>query len=244
MLKSFLFALSFLTRLPVGKPDFAGVKLADCAWAFPVGGVLVGRGGGVAYLALLGFKIPAIIAAWLAIGFQVLLTGGLHEDGLADTADGLASGRSLTQKLLIMRDSQIGSYGVLTLIIILSLRACAIASFSGNLQVVGYFIIAGAASRAILPLLMRSLPSARNDGLAAMAGRPSAKQTIIALLIGFCSLCYVQPLLAALINGAILAIVFFVVRSLIRKNFGGITGDTLGAMQQITEVVILIFLTP
>ena len=239
-INQFLLALSFLTRLPIGKRDFVGLKLANSAWAFPLVGAIVGAWGWAVYASSLSIGISPIISAWLAIFSQIILTGGLHEDGLADTADGLASGRNQEQKLAIMRDSRIGSYGVVALLIAISLRANAIAIFPAHSLL--FFMAAGATSRALMVILMRGSANARKDGLSASAGRPTGKQTIFSLLVGFFSLFIATSFLKAIFCVIIIAIIFFVIREITRKNFGGITGDVIGASQQIIEVALLILL--
>lgn len=123
-----------LTRLPAGKSvSLDNSTVARAAWIFPVVGLLVGAtGGGVFMLAShLGLGIAS--AALLAMGTQVLLTGALHEDGLADTADGFGGGRGRERKLEIMRDSRIGTYGVVALVLVLSLRFTALQDIASNL---------------------------------------------------------------------------------------------------------------
>lgn len=236
-----LLAISFLTRLPIGKRDFTGLKLANSSWAFPLVGAIVGAWGWAVYASAISIGISPIISAWLAIFFQIIFTGGLHEDGLADTADGLASGRNQEQKLSIMRDSRIGSYGVIALLIAISLRANAIAIFPAHSLL--FFVAAGATSRVLIVLIMRAVPNASTKGLSASAGRPTGKQTIFSLLIGFLSLLIATSFLNAIFCIIIIAIIFFVIRKIARQNFGGITGDVLGASQQIIEVVLLLLLS-
>lgn len=244
MIQKFLLSLSFFTRLPLGKRDFESLTLAQSAAAFPIAGAMIGTLDGAFYLAMLGLGLPNNIAACLTIIFHLILTGGLHEDGLADSADGLASGRNHEQKLAIMRDSQIGSYGVLALISIISLRANIIASFTGNFSTILIFIATAACSRAFLAIFMRNIPYARSDGLVSMAGKPNTKQTIITIFIGSCSLFITGKIFAALIAIFSLAIIYIIIKHITIKNFGGITGDILGAVQQISEVaLLLVFLT-
>jgi adenosylcobinamide-GDP ribazoletransferase len=237
----FLLAISFLTRLPIVKRDFTGLKLASSSWAFPLVGAIVGAWAWAVYVCALSIGISPIISAWLAIFFQIILTGGLHEDGLADTADGLASSRSKEQKLAIMRDSRIGSYGVVALLIAISLRANAISVFPAHS--LWFFVAAEVTSRALMVLVMRGSASARAEGLSASAGRPTGKQTIFSLFIGVFSLFIATSFLNAIFCIIIIAIIFFVIREISRKNFGGITGDVLGASQQISEATLLILLS-
>lgn len=240
MIQKFLLALSFFTRIPVGKRDLSQLKLADCAPYFPVVGVLIGLLDGGFYLAMLSLGLPTIISAWLTIGFHLLLTGGLHEDGLADTADGLAAGRDRNQKLAIMRDSRIGSYGVLALITIISLRANILAGFAGNFTTLLIFIAASASSRSFLAILMYNLEYARDSGLAVRAGKPNRSDTLIATALSCATLLLTGKIFAALAAISTLAVIYIIIKYITNKNFGGITGDTLGASQQINEIALLL----
>jgi adenosylcobinamide-GDP ribazoletransferase len=240
MIQKFLLAISFFTRIPIGKRDFGSLTLAQATAYFPIVGALIGLLTGGFYLLMLALGLPTIISAWLTIGFHLLLTGGLHEDGLADTADGLASGRDREQKLSIMRDSRIGSYGVLALITIISLRANIMAGFTGNFATIMILVATAASSRTFLAVFMQTIPYARNYGLAARAGKPTTEQVIIAILIAICSLLLTGKILAALIAILSLAIIYVVIKQIANKNFGGITGDVLGAVQQISEVALLL----
>src|SRR4051812_17521423 len=116
-------ALAFYTRLPVAQPTPAdGAALARAGWAAPLVGALIGALGALAYWIAIRLNLPPLVAATLAVGATLLLTGGLHEDGLADTADGFGGGAARQQILDIMRDSRIGTYGALALGISLLLR--------------------------------------------------------------------------------------------------------------------------
>jgi len=244
MIKQFLLALSFLTRLPIPKRmNFNEISLARAAWAFPLVGIIVGLLGSCAYMLALHYEVKRALAAWLAIGACLLITGGLHEDGLADTADGLAHGRDREQKLAIMRDSRIGSYGVIALIIMLSLRANAIASFSNGFDAFVTCAAAAALSRASIVFLMVATPYARQDGLAAMAGKPTMNAALCALWISVIPLLFLIKLNIVLPCLLALVITCGIIKHLASRHFGGITGDVLGATQQVTEVVMLIILS-
>ena len=243
MIQDFYLALSFFTRLPVGKNrDFGGHTLAQTAWAFPLVGALTGGLTGCLYFFLLSLGVNNNVSAWLSLGFLMLLTGGLHEDGLADTADGLASGRSREEKLAIMRDSRIGSYGVLALVVITALRADAMAGFGYEMRTIFAFIAAGAASRACLAVLMYNLPAARPDGLFAHAGQPARAETLAACAIGFSALVCAGNLHSIVLSVLILALLCLIIGRMARNQFGGLTGDVLGALQQLAEVAVLITL--
>ena len=116
-------SIAFCTRLPlVGATPIAGSTIAKAAWAFPIAGLVVGIVGAVVYALAHRAGVPAWPAAALAVAATLLATGCLHEDGLADTADGFGGGKTREQKLDIMRDSRIGVYGVCALIMSLLLR--------------------------------------------------------------------------------------------------------------------------
>ena len=236
----FLAATAFFTRLPVN-PEAAGEwRLADSAWAFP----LVGAGiGGAAALALLLAQLiglPGWPAALLSVLAGIALTGALHEDGLADTADGFCGGRDREEKLAILRDSRQGTYGVLAIVLSVLLRTAALAAIGDVIHAGLALVAAHAASRAALPAAMIGLTPARHDGLGAMAGTPRAGGAIAAALIG------AATALAALgpVRGAIAlclaGVMVFATVELARRQIGGHTGDVLGAFQQVGEIVILL----
>lgn len=233
-------AFGFFTRLPV--PQGSGVPLARASWAFAPVGAVVGLLAAIVYLAALYLGATHSIAAWLAVGALVLLDGGLHEDGLADTADALAHGRDREQKLAIMRDSRIGTYGVLALVITLALRAHSIASLGNGWVTLAIFMAAGAASRVSLAVLMHLLPNAREDGLANLAGKPTRQETWIAAGLGALALLITGNLPVAFICLLALILLGFCIARTAQKHFGGITGDVLGAAQQLFEVTLLVIL--
>ncbi len=190
-------ALMVLTRLPAGTISGDAPPVARAAWAFPLVGILTGALSGLVYGAATLLGLPPLASALLAIAAGVLLTGGLHEDGLADVADGFGGGLAQARKLEIMRDSRIGSYGVVALVLVLGLTATGIAGH-GTLW---NFIAVGAISRAAMLLPMAFLPPARKDGLGqAAALRPgpclAAPLTVTAALT--LAILSLAPLVAAL----------------------------------------------
>ncbi len=249
-------ALMLLTRLPTGKSASpADATVARAAWIFPLVGLLVGAAGGGIFMMASYLGIGIASAALLAMGMQVLLTGALHEDGLADTADGFGGGRSRERKLEIMRDSRIGTYGVVALVLILSLRFTALQDIASNLlsisdeldeatgqnsAVIIALVAAGALSRAAMAVVWYLLPPARSDGLAAGSGAVSfgsaVAATVIAALIAFAAL----PGFAFIIACAAAAVLAFAVAALAHWQIRGHTGDVLGAAQQITEIGVLL----
>jgi adenosylcobinamide-GDP ribazoletransferase len=229
-------ALAFLSRLRVrAQPPWRAADLAASAPWFPVVGALIGLAGALAYALAAWFGLPPLPAAALALAASAWLTRALHEDGLADVADGFGGGVTREARLAIMRDPRIGSYGALALVLAVVARAGAIAALAEPLAVAAALVAAGAVSRAALPAVMAALPQARPDGLAASAGRPhplrAAAALLIAALIAVLLLRGAAP--AALIAGALGALA---VALLARRQIGGHTGDVLGAVQQLAEI--------
>ncbi len=239
--------MALLTRLPAtwfwshGGVDEAA-SAARASRCYPLVGALVGVIASLALFTGAWLGLPALLTALLAIALAVLITGALHEDGLADVADGFGGGRDRQRKLAIMRDSRIGSYGVIALVLSLALRAGALAAIAEPAAAATALIAAQALSRGGLAGIMASLPNARADGLAALVGRPSGSDALtavtIAAALAFLLLAWpwaVASLLALLVAQAALAV-------LARRQIGGYTGDVLGAAQQLGEIAVLLVL--
>jgi adenosylcobinamide-GDP ribazoletransferase len=233
-------AARFLTRLPL--PDFGAPRpgpLAGAMRAFPLVGLLIGLAGWVVLAVAAAVGLPAMAAALLAVALTVAVTGGLHEDGLADTADGFGGGAGRAAKLAIMRDSRSGAYGVLALVFSVALRAAALATLAPSHAGLA-LVAAHTVSRAALPPVMRWQEPARDDGLGAGAGRPddAALGWCAAIAFVVALLCLgAGPGLAGLIvvAGAVAALA-----ELARRQIGGYTGDVLGAAEQIGEIAMLL----
>jgi adenosylcobinamide-GDP ribazoletransferase len=236
----FTAAVAFLTRIPVTGYSAGNWQLAASAWAFP----LVGAGiGAVAALVFLLAQLVGIgdwPSALLAVLGGLLLTGAIHEDGLADTADGLLGGHDRDRKLAIMRDSRHGTYGVLAIVLSVGLRAAALAQIGEAVHAGLALVAAHAASRAALPAAMSALPPARDDGVGAAAGRPPLAAVLgaaaIAVAIGLAALGPLRGVVALGLAGAAVC----AAAALARHQIGGYTGDVLGAFQQIGEIMILL----
>jgi adenosylcobinamide-GDP ribazoletransferase len=235
----FLLATMVLTRLPVAAST-EDIAVADASWAFPAVGAGIGMIAAFVLFAASTLGLGAAAAALLALFVSVLVTGALHEDGLADTADGFGGGRDREHKLAIMRDSRHGTYGILALIFSIGLRAAALVAIGSPIEAGLSLIAAHAASRGALPVIMRWLEPARDDGLAAAAGTPGPVPMLAAMAIGiFVALGMLGPIrgaVALVMTGA--AVV--AAAALARRQIGGYTGDTLGAIQQIGEIVMLL----
>ena len=178
----------------------------------------------------------------LVLALGAMLTGGLHEDGLSDTADGLYGGWTKARRLEIMKDSRVGSYGVLALVLVTLARWSALTAllvFGGHWAAL---VATGALSRAPMAMIMALLPNARGEGLSHATGRPSQTAALVALglatalaalLVGWTAL----PMAAAALGAGVLLSV-----SALRR-IGGQTGDILGASQQLAEVACLAVLS-
>ena len=234
-------AVLFLTRLPLpGATRPAGSAIAQAAWAFPIAGVAVGIIGAAVYALAHRLGLPAWPAAALAVAATLATTGCLHEDGLADTADGFGGGATREQKLDIMRDARIGSYGVCALALSLILRTAALASLADPAAVAAALIAAHAAARAAMPVLMLAVEPARSDGLSFAAGRPPDAGVGAAALLGIIVLAVSLGIGRAFLGAIALAIVIAVIARLSLKQIGGQTGDVLGALEQVSEIVVLL----
>jgi adenosylcobinamide-GDP ribazoletransferase len=238
-----LLCLGLLTCLPAGSAGIPadGWLRRACRW-FPLVGALVGGlAAGILYLATL-IGLPGEAAAILALGGMIVLTGAIHEDGLADVADGFAGGRTREDRLRIMRDSRIGTYGALALIVSVAIRWAAITALlrhgAGTAAVA--LVVAGAASRLTPVLLMRLLAPAREDGLGATAGRPEGMTVRIAVALSLLVLLLLPGPAAGLAVIIVVALAFASVAALARRRIGGHTGDVLGAGQQVTEMLVLL----
>lgn len=231
-------AAMFLTRLPVRGPQ---AELAGAVIAFPLVGIAVGAlGGGTFWLAALA-GLPPLACALVALAATAILTGALHEDGLADTADGLA-GQTPDDSIRIMRDSRIGGYGVLAMIFSVGLRATALAALADPLAVVLAMAAAGAISRAAMPVVMLALPSASTTGMGAAAGKPAAIDMLFGIgLAALLALTLLGPR-GALATLAAATIATLAIATLARRRLGGYTGDVLGAVQQTVDITALLAL--
>ncbi len=234
----FVAAVRFLTRIPLpGAGGDVSPPAAAVMW-FPVVGALIGAAvGGVA--AGLGEILPAAVAAAVAVLTGVALTGAFHEDGLADTADALAGGWTRERRLEILDDPRHGSYGVAALCGSIVLRVVAVASLGQADAFIG-LVAAHSLARGVAVSTMAVVPLAKPDGLG--AGYARSVTTERALLAGLLAVAiaalatgwWAGPLAAAaLIAGVMVA--FFAVRAI-----GGITGDVLGAIEQLAECAILV----
>jgi adenosylcobinamide-GDP ribazoletransferase len=241
-------ALGFLSRLPLPGRFFAGHdgSMARAARAFPLAGLLIAAAPAAMLGMLLWIGADPLVATLLALVALTLLTGALHEDGLADTADGLGGGRDRAHALEIMKDSRIGTYAGVALILSFALRAAALAAIARHappLATAAALAAAAAVSRGLMVWHWSALPPARPTGVAAAAGQPYGSARTGALLSGavIASLLLLPTvsLTALLTVLALPALAAFAFTRWIKTRLGGHTGDTIGATQQICEIALL-----
>ena len=230
---------AFLTRLPV-RPGLVRGPLASAMAAFPVIGALLGAAAGLVYALAAWLGLGPWPAALLAVATPILLTGALHEDGLADTADGLGGGTTAERRLEIMRDSRTGAFGVLALILSVALRGAALATIAPGWAALGALVAAGAWSRALLPMVPRLLPPARAEGLGAGAGTPDERTAAVALGLGGAALLLGLGFGGGLVALAVSAAAAWALLGAARRLIGGHTGDISGAVQQLAETAVLL----
>src|ERR1700730_2041271 len=247
LLTDFCLCLGFFTRLPcsraarVTEPDmlagfFRAVRM------LPIAGALLGALAAAVMAAASAFGLPSLLAAPLATGALVVLSGAMHEDGLADCADGFFGGETPERKLEIMQDSRIGAFGAVALLLSLYLRVMGLALIADNSVGLACAVLIGAAalsrSLAFLPLFL--LPPARQTGSGFAAGKPAAGAFAVAIFLAI--LFALDPVsaganLSQTLAGISLASGCAYATGMVAKHqIGGQTGDVAGAAQQLAEV--------
>jgi len=226
-------AAIFLTRVPI---PFDGTittaDLRDALRANPVIGLAIGAVGGVVLIVTEAAGVPLAVGAGLAIAATVALTGALHEDGLADVADGFGGGSTPEEKLTIMRDSRIGTYGTLAVVLSVGLRWAALASFAGAAAGAAALIASHAFARGALPFVMTRFDAVRREGLGTLAGTPDRPTAWTALILGAAiALLFLGPVGGPL-SLALAGAAIWVTATIARRQ--------IGAIEQIAEIAILI----
>lgn len=238
----FFTALGFFTRIPVPAwVPWSPERLNHSARYFPLVGVLVGGiGAAVAIVALQ--LLPPLLAVLLSMAATLLLTGAFHEDGWADTCDGLGGGWEPAQVLEIMKDSRIGTYGTAGLVLMLLAKAAALTELAahGSAALAAALIAAHALSRLASTSLIHTLDYVREDALSKakpLARKLARGELILATLTGALPL-LLLGLSAALAAAMLTALVTLYCARLLLRRLGGYTGDGLGATQQLSELAI------
>jgi adenosylcobinamide-GDP ribazoletransferase len=232
-------AFALLTRLPLPFPPFTPARsAASAAWAYPLVGFAI---AGITVLTLLGLitlGVPASVAALLALSTSILATGAMHEDGLADCADGFWGGWTRERRLEIMKDSQIGTYGVLALMLAFGLRwqlLIVLIEFDAVLAIIPAAVL----SRGAMVWVMYDLPNARTVGLSHQTGKPAKLAAWVAVGLGIATFSTFFGL-HAIVPLGLVAVTTIGIAKLARAKIGGQTGDVLGATQQITDITAML----
>ena len=235
-MNGFRYAWAFLTRLKGGlHPDSDDKIGASVVW-FPVVGIVVGAITGAAYLGMVEF-VDSFLAALFAVGLGAILTGGFHEDGLADTSDALG-GSTKERRLEIMRDSRVGTFGALALILVTLGKVGALESLSGTDGLIA-LIAAHALGRAGALALMLTRTRARSAGLGAVYTTHLPRRSVAFVVVVIFALAALTGVSGLVAVGAVLGVVVLMA-VLAHRRFGGLTGDVLGATEQLGELAVLI----
>jgi len=243
LIKNFALTLAFLSRIPLpnrlANRISSDSKLSNAAALFPIVGLMIAIPIAIIWY-WASLLLPSTIAAGLAIGTSLLITGGLHEDGFADCADGLGATPDRERALEIMRDSRIGTYGSLALILSIGLRWAALATLSPIAGIIA-ILICHSGARSIMTIAMRFSKYARLDGLGKQASEMPQKAFILAMFIAFI-IAAVLGLHWGVIALSLGMLTTWTFLKRLEHRLGGYTGDGLGAMEQIAEITILITL--
>ena len=231
-------SLGFLTVAPVSA---ASRPSAESGWAWPIAGALLGAIAGAAVLLLSVLGASPAAASLAAIVLLLVMTGAFHEDGLADAADGIFSGKDRDSVFQIMKDSRIGTFGALALITVFAARWLGVAGLAADWAAFGGLAAACASSRAAMLAAMHFVPPAREDGLSASMGAPSGRTVVGAVAIAS-AIAILACGWTALPMLAVAALAAAAVGLYSRSRLGGQTGDVLGACQQCAEASALLCL--
>ena len=238
-LSAFVAAMQTLTRVPV--TSVAAPTAQALAWSavfYPLVGLLLGAAGVVVYLLALSF-FPSTLAALLVIAVWILLTGALHEDGIADTFDAFGSQHSRDDILRVMKDSRIGVYGALALAISLLLRWQTLAALPSG-EIVAALVASQVFPRAgIVTLAFLAGPATGGTG-GAFAAALRTRHVVFAWLLAAALLAPLQEWRAMMAVMSVCLVIVIAARRFFHRRLGGVTGDCLGAANQIQEVVVLL----
>jgi adenosylcobinamide-GDP ribazoletransferase len=232
-----LVAFQFLTRIPMPPTAFEADSLSRSVKFFPLVGLVVGSGA-VLLQRLLMPHLGRPVIALIVLAYLVLITGCLHEDGLADTADAFGAGRTKEQVLLILKDSRVGSYGATALALSLLARYLLLASLPVE-HFAAYVISAHVLCRwTSLPLSYFLPPSREEDGQGARIAKLTPLSSLVfgsffSVVVVILALRWtaVAPLLVAIL-AVVLSAWFY------SRKIGGVTGDCFGATNQLTEIAV------
>lgn len=237
-------AFMLLTRIPVywDKISNEPPNLRRATWAYPLVGLFIGGLISLIFLAAIYTGVSKEISILLALSAAILTTGAFHEDGLADVADGFGGGYGKEKKLEIMRDSRVGTYGSLALIIAFAFKFFSLHAL-GNWDIVKVLIVAATVSRFMILVPSLVLSPARSNSLATEAGKPTLAVTLCAATLSVGTSIILMDMSVFLITVTLAFFIVFIFCRLAYKQVGGFSGDILGATQQLSEIAILVTLS-
>ena len=245
---TFINAIHFLTRIPTpANIEYSADRLAASTRYYPAAGILIGIAVAIIYW-ITSLALPPVVAALLSTGVGLLITGAFHEDGLADTFDGIGGAFDRQRALEIMKDSRIGTFGTLAMMIVIGTKVAALASMPTTTAIAA-LIIAHALSRSAIVLTITTSKYASKEGLGSIfANRVNPTNLIVALAISAIPLtiaALTQSLPIATIIFAICGAIagYILIRLYYQPKLHGYTGDTLGATQQTVELAIYLAIT-
>ena len=237
-----------IPRLPFEDDAHAAPDFARSVRMLPLAGLIIACPALIAMQCLALLWLPAALISIAAVGATMLATGALHEDGLADTADGLGGGNTIERRLQIMRDSAIGTYGAAALIVAITTKLVCLTTLIDRQGLHGAMLVFGVAAMmsrvaALIPLW--NLRPAREDGRSRSVGKPSTGAMLAAaLIVLFAAMGMLHDFglvkIGIALGGA--AWIAFCMAGLAKRRLGGHTGDIVGATQQIAECVFLVLM--
>jgi adenosylcobinamide-GDP ribazoletransferase len=238
-----LMGLRFYSRLPTGERQHERPNLSRIALALPFTSCVIGLAPIAVLLALEWLGTAHLFSAAVAVALGVIVTGAMAEDALADSADGLFGGRSIEERLEIMKDSRHGTYGVAAIVMLLALRVTAIGTIGNPLAAAGVWLAAMVMSRSGALWLTCALPAARSGGAAATAGRVSMRAFavggVFVVILSFVFAGFAVGVLGLMVAYLFCAGMLFAWINICRRLIGGQTGDLIGALQGLLEIAAL-----
>lgn len=235
MIKGLILSLQFFTRIPINiNIDFNDINIRWSIFYLPLIGALIGGLGGIVYYFLSPYS--NLLGSFLTLLITIILTGGLHLDGLSDTFDGFFSNRDKEKTLEIMKDSRIGAFGVLSLVLLILFKFILILSIE-NLPIA--LILSFANSRLVLSYIISYKKSARPDGLGIMFHKSNPKILMILSTVAYLAILtafdirYIIPLIITFLVGEYISYISY-------KKIDGLTGDVYGTIIEIGETISLL----
>ena len=238
----FVTTIIFFTRIPINWFNFSDKTpdLTKAAWAFPLAGFLIGFLSGVVGDFFIFLGLPVFLCCIISITLSVLLTGAFHEDGLADSADGLGAGGTPKKIDEIIHDSRLGTYGVSALVLGLLLRLSLTLSFVDlGYSLFSILSIGFASGKLAIIYTRKFLNKSKFAKLGSIVGEISNKSLFYATLIWILVALIIFPFYGILFGTIFMAIVIYILGQMSKKALGGITGDILGAVAFLTELAFL-----